>query len=217
MTPTTLRVIVAGGGTVGLRTAALLDDRGHDVVLIEESETRGDRLSDEYVGTVIQGDASRPEIIRQAQPDRCDVIAALTDDETANFATCMAAQRMADVRTLMRVSGEPDELYEEYVDALVFPEQLGARAAVNEIEGGGVRTIEEVAGDLEIVEIEIAEDAPAAGKSLQDVGLPRGSLIIVEAGGDRIGGPETVLEAGGRYLVAVESEVADEVMNLLRG
>jgi trk system potassium uptake protein TrkA len=121
------------------------------------------------------------------------------------------------VRTVMRVDGTPDELYEEYVDGLVFPERLGARAATNEITGSGVRTIEDVAGNVEIVEIEITEEAPVAGKRLDDVSLPRGTLIIVDYRGDRIGGPDTVLEVGNRYVVAVESDVADEVMNLMRG
>jgi trk system potassium uptake protein TrkA len=212
-----LRVIIAGGGEVGVRTAELLNDRGDNVTLVEDHPERTAFLSDEYVATVIEGDASRPSILRQAQPERCDVVAALTDDEATNFAICMAAQRMADIRTVMRTSMHPDDLYAEYVDEVVFPERTGARAAVNAITGEGVRTVEDVFGNVEILEVEIAEGAPAAGRQLSEVRLPRGSLIIVDYEGNRIGGPETVLEAGNRYVVAVESDVADEVMNLLRG
>ncbi|WP_372911923.1 TrkA family potassium uptake protein [Salinigranum sp.] len=213
-----LRVIVAGGGEMGVRTTELLTDRGHDVVIVEADAERCRELTDAYLATVIEGDAARPETLRQAQPGRSDVVAALTDDETTNFAVCMAAQRMApDVRTVMRVNDTPDELYEEYVDGLVFPERLGARAATNEIAGGGVRTIEDVAGGVEIVEIEITEAAPVAGKRLDEIRLPRGTLIIVDYQGNRLGGPDTVLEVGHRYVVAVESDVADEVMNLMRG
>ena len=213
-----LRVIIAGGGEMGVRTTELLTDRGHDVVIVEADADRCRDLTDAYLATIIEGDAARPETLRQAQPGRSDVVAALTDDETTNFAVCMAAQRMApEVRTVMRVTGTPDELYEEYVDGIVFPERLGARAATNEIAGGGVRTIEDVAGDVEIVEIEITEAAPVAGKRLDEVRLPRGTLIIVDYQGNRLGGPDTVLEVGHRYVVAVESDVADEVMNLMRG
>jgi trk system potassium uptake protein TrkA len=212
-----LHVIIAGGGEVGVRTAELLNDRGHSVTLVEEHPERTAFLSDEYVATVIEGDASRPSILRQAQPDRCDVVAALTDDETTNFAICMAAQRMADIRTVMRTTARPDDLYKEYVDDVVFPERIGARAAANAIMGEGVRTVEDVFGDVEILEVEIAEGAPAAGRPLSEIRLPRGSLIIVDYEGNRIGGPETVLSPGNRYVVALESDVADEVMNLLRG
>ncbi|WP_254272891.1 potassium channel family protein [Haloarcula marina] len=215
--PESLRVIVAGGGTVGLRTAELLDERGHNVVLIESDPDQSERVAAEYVASIIEGDAARPAVLRQAQPDRCDAIAALTDDEATNFAVCMAAQRMADIRTVMRIAGDPDELYPEYVDGVVSEATLTARVAVNEVVGGGVRSIEEVGGKVELLEVEIAEDAPAAGKTLAEVRLPRGSLIVVDAAGERIGGPETELTPGKRFLVAVEGAVADEVMNLLRG
>ena len=212
-----LRVIIAGGGSVGLRTAELLSDRGNDVVIVEPDEARGERLGDEYVGTIIKGDASRPSILAQAQPERADAIAALTDDEPTNFAICMAAQRMADIHTVMRVSSDPDDLYEEYVDDIVFPEALGSRVAANQMTGAGVRTLEEVSADVEILEVEIGENAPAAGKSLEEVRLPRGTLIIVDYRGNRIGGPETVLEPGHRFIIAVETAVVDEVLNILRG
>jgi trk system potassium uptake protein TrkA len=212
-----MRIIIAGGGTVGLRTAVLLSDRGHEVVIVEKDEDRCRRLSDEYVSTVIEGDATRPSILTQAQPQRADVIAALTDDESDNFAICMAAQRMTDITTVLRVKSEPDDLYDEYVDEVFFPESLGSRAAANQISGRGVRTLEDVAGNVEILEIEVADGAPAAGKSLEEVRLPRGSLIVVDSKGEQIGGPDTVLEAGHRFIVAAESSVADEVMNLLRG
>jgi trk system potassium uptake protein TrkA len=50
-----------------------------------------------------------------------------------------------------------------------------------------------------------------------DVALPRGSLVVSNDDGNRIAGSETVLEAGRSYVVAVEPDVADEVMNLMRG
>ncbi|MFC5368204.1 potassium channel family protein [Salinirubrum litoreum] len=213
----TLRVVVAGGGELGSRTARLLADRGHTVVVVESDPDRAETVSDEYVASIIVGDASRPSILRQANPANSDVLAALTDDEATNFAICTAAQRMADIRTVMRTTRAPDDLYPEYVDGTVFPDGLGARSAVNEIVESGVRTLEDVSGDLEIVEIEIAPDAPVAGRRLDEIRLPRGSLIVSDADGSRIGGPDTVLRAGGRYVVAVESDVADEVLNLMRG
>lgn len=216
--PTNLRVVIAGGGEVGLRTARFLHDRGCSVVIIEKDERRCEELTDEYIATVIAGDAARPGVLRQADLDSSDVIAALTHHEPTNFAICQAANSMADIRTVLRTEQDPDELYVEYVDGFVFPEHHGARVAANEIVGGvGVRTIEEITGDLEIMEIEVSDAAPAANKRLDQVRLPRGSLIISDARGGRIGGPDMVLEAGDRYIVAIESEVADEVLNLLRG
>jgi trk system potassium uptake protein TrkA len=77
--------------------------------------------------------------------------------------------------------------------------------------------LESIGGDLEILDVQISPDAPAAGRRLDSVSLPTGSLVIAHAGGDRVSGAETMLEPGDRYLVAVEAAVNEEVMHLLRG
>jgi trk system potassium uptake protein TrkA len=212
-----LRTVIAGGGRVGRRTAQLLDDRGHDVVIIEDDPDLVEELSDEYIATVIKGDGTRPRILEQADLDRTDVVAALTGLTGANLAICMLAERLTDgVTTVMRTDEENPEEYAGYVDEVVFPERAGARAAANAVERD-VRALEDVTGNLEIMEIRVAEGAPVAGRSLMDVALPRGSLVVSNDDGNRIAGSETVLEAGRSYVVAVDPDVADEVMNLMRG
>lgn len=211
-------IAIAGGSEVGLRTAQLLHDRGYKVVIIERDHSRCKVLNNEYIGTVIEGDASRPKILRQADPDRCDVLAALTGDTATNLGICMAAREMTDIRVVMRVNDtHGTEDYGDFVDGIVFPGEPGARAVVNELVGDGVRSLEGIGGELEIIEIEITPEAPAAGRRLDRVNLPQGSLIIASAEGDRVSTAETVLEPGHRYLIAVEAGVMDEVMNVLRG
>lgn len=211
-------IAIAGGGHTGLRTAQLLNDRGHKVIIIERDHGRCKSINNEYVGTVIEGDASRPRILRQADPERCDLLAALTGDTATNLGICMAASELSGVRVVMRVS-DPEAVtdYEDLVDGIVYPEEPGARAVVNELIGDGVRSVESIGGDLEILEVEVRPNAPAAGRKLKDTNLPKGSLIIAHANGDRVSTAETILEPGNRYLVAVESAVNKEVMNLLRG
>jgi trk system potassium uptake protein TrkA len=212
-----LRVLIAGGGRVGARTARLLADRGHDPVVVEGDPDVAAAVSDDYVATVINGDATRPSILRQAGLDRTDVVAALTGATGTNLAVCMAASRLAPgVETVLRVDSRTDDEYDEFVDDVVFPEHAGARAAANTVERD-VRALEDVTGEIEIVEVRVRETAPVAGKALTDVTLPRGSLVVSDADGSRIAGSETELVAGRSYVVAVEPAVTDEVMNLFRG
>ena len=212
-----LRVVVVGSGRVGLQVTRSLADRGHEVVVIERRSDRSTRLADEYLATVIEGDATRPSVLAQTNPERADVIAALTNTPATNLAVCLLAERLApDARTVLRTA-DPEENYDEFVDQVVFPEAAGSRLTVNAIVGSEVRSIEESVGALDVLEIEIAPDAPAAGKRLESIRLPEGSLIVSDANGHRIAGPGTELEAGHRYVVATEPAVADEVVNLLRG
>ncbi|MFB6218537.1 MAG: TrkA family potassium uptake protein [Halobacteriaceae archaeon] len=210
--------IIAGGGRVGFQTATILADRGEDVMIVERDPGVSDDIADEWVATVITGDATNPDILEQADVEDADVVAALTGETGLNLAVCMAARELAPgIRTVARIDRSVGEAYTRFVDAVVFPEEAGARVAANEIVGSDVQTLADVTGSLDIMEIRVAEGAPAAGKALADVRFPAGTLVISDDDGERVARPETTLTPGRRYVVAVEADVVDEVLNLMRG
>lgn len=213
-----LDIIVAGGGRVGFQTAELLANRGHDVTIVETEERVVSEIADEWVATVIRGDATDPDIIEQAGIDGADAIAALTGETGLNLAVCLAALELQpEIRTVARIDRAAAESYTRFVDAILFPERAGARVAANEIVGSDVQTLVDMTGDLEIMLVRVAEGAPAAGKRLADVRLPAGALVVSDDDGTRIARSDTTLTPGSRYVVAIEPDVADEVMNLMRG
>ncbi|WP_336338400.1 potassium channel family protein [Haloarcula brevis] len=214
----TLDIIIAGGGRVGFQTAEILADRGHDVTIIERDERTVSDIADQWLATVIRGDATNPEIIDQAGIERADVIAALTGESGLNLAVCLAAGELnPDIRTVARIDRKGGEAYTEFVDAVVFPERAGSRVAANEILGSDVQTLADVTGNLDIMLIRVAEGAPAAGKALSDVRFPEGTVVVSDADGERIARADTTLTPGSSYVVAVEPDVVDEVLNLMRG
>jgi len=214
----TKRIVVAGGGRVGLRTARELADRGHDIVLIEKEEDRSDVAADERVGMVLQGDATAPSILKQADLERADAIAALTDQPGTNLAVCLEAKRIAPgIRTLARTDTGTEDEYDEIADATILPHQLSAATAADILSGDEVRTLASDHHDLEVLEIEVAEGAPVVGHTLDEISLPRGSLIVSDRDRTRIARADTELEAGERYIVAAETDVTEEVLALFRG
>jgi trk system potassium uptake protein TrkA len=213
-----LNIIIAGGGRVGFQTAEILSDRGHDVTIIERDERTVSDIADQWMATVIEGDATNPDIIEQAGIERADAIAALTGITGLNLAVCLAAAELnPKIRTVARIDQAVGTAYTRFVDAVLFPERAGARVAANEVIGSDVQTLADVTGDLDIMLVRVAEGAPAAGKQLADVRFPAGTLIVSDDEGHRIARPDTTLTPGNRYIVALEPNVADEVMNLMRG
>ncbi|MFB6171406.1 MAG: TrkA family potassium uptake protein [Haloarculaceae archaeon] len=211
-------VIIAGGGRVGFQTADLLADHGHTVTVIERDANVVSALADEWIATVIHGDATDPDIIEQAGVERADVVAALTAETGQNLAVCLVAQELSpEVRTVARIDRPEGESYTRFVDSVVFPEQSGARAAVDEIVGADVQSLASVTGALDIMLIRVDENASAAGKTLASVRFPAGAQVISDAEGERIAHSDTILTPGRRYVVAAEPDVVDEVVNLLQG
>jgi|SRR6056297_580956 len=217
-----LRIVIVGGQHVGYHAARHLSERGHDVVIVEKDRDRVEFLSDQYDATVIHGDGGRRSILEQAGLGRSDVVASLTGyGAMTNIGICTVARDIApEVGTVARIDhGDRDE-YAGLVDRVVYPEELAAHAATNEIvhvAEGGVRTIEAVTGDLALLELTVAADAPVAGRELRDVAFPRGAVVVAGRDSNQLPGPEMVLEPGLRYVVAVKADISDEVVRLLRG
>ena len=212
------RVVIVGSGRVGLKTARLLDERGHDVLMIERNPERVERTLDSYVATVIEGDATRPSVLKQVGLERTDVVAAMTNTMATNLSVSMLVDRLdPGVHTVARVPDGDLEEYEGLADTLVCPERAGAAAAASAILGRGERTVEGLPGELRLLELEVVEGAPVAGRTLTKVKFPRGSLVVSGAAGHHVAASDTELRAGESYLVAVEPDVADEVSRLFRG
>ncbi|ESP88216.1 potassium channel family protein [Candidatus Halobonum tyrrellensis] len=213
-----LDIVIAGGGRVGFQTAETLADFGHDVTIIEQDERVVSEIADKWMATIIRGDATNPDIIEQAGIEQADAIAALTGNSGMNLAVCLAAKEFSPgIRTVARIESAVGESYARFVDAVLFPERAGARIAVNEILGSDVQTLADVTGNLDIVLVRVAEGAPAAGKQLADVRFPAGTLVVSDDDGNRVARADTTLTPGSRYVVALEPDIADEVMNLMRG
>lgn len=214
----TKRIVIAGGGRVGLRTAKELADRDYEIVLIEKEATRSDEVAAEYVAMVIEGDATAPSILKQADLERADAVAALTDEPGTNLAVCLEAKQMAPgIRTLARTDTGTEAEYDEIADATLLPHELSAATAADILSGDAVRTLAGKHHDLDVLEVEVAPGAPVVGHTLDEISLPRGSLVVSDRDWTRIASADTELEAGSRYVVAAESDVIDEVLALFRG
>lgn len=210
-------IVIAGGGRVGHRVAQQFADRGNDVTVVERDPTVIDAAERRPQIAYQEGDATRPSVLRDALTEQTTVIGALTDTEDTNLLICMAAKQLyPEIRTVARIMNEDGDEFTEYVDNVYFPERASIKAAVNAISGSDIRTLEGVTGDLDVLDIRVDYDAPAAGEIVSDA-LPEGSVVIARSDGDVAVQHSTKLVPGRRYLVAVDQDVLNEVVFQFRG
>ncbi|MDR5657322.1 TrkA family potassium uptake protein [Halodesulfurarchaeum sp. HSR-GB] len=209
-------VLVAGGGRVGRRVAKRFADRGRPVTVIERDPDEAHETDRDF--ELVAGDATRPSVIESALRPETETIAALTDREDTNLAVCLVARQIdPDLRTVARIEDECGDEYADFVDQVYFPERASIRAAVNAISGSNVRTLEDVTGDLEILDIQVGYDAPIKGKRISEIEFPEGVQIISQTNGHVAAQPDEKIVAGRRYLVAADNPVVNDVLDLFQG
>jgi trk system potassium uptake protein TrkA len=208
-------VLIAGGGRVGRRIAERFTDRGIAVTVIERNPHGLDDADWEF--DVVIGDATRPSVLEDAMTPDTTTVAGLTDDEDTNLAVCLIANRLADVRTVARIEDEYGDEYDDYVDEVYFPERASIKAGVNALSGSNVRTLADVTGDLEILDLQVDYESPLKGRPLSEIDLPDGAHVISRTNGHVAAQADEKLVAGRRYLVAADNPVVDEVIDQFQG
>jgi trk system potassium uptake protein len=217
-----MRFVIIGAGRVGLRTARVLREEGHEVTLIERDESKIRRARNlEF--SVVEGDGSRETILEEAGIETADALGALTGDMNVNFTACMIAKHHG-CRTIMRIDEAYREgIYRKYareVDEIIYPERLGAIGAKNALLGGTIRAIADIAPHLQVVELTLTEDAPINGYSIIEMQLPADATVLAFGKRDQplqIPSEDESLETGDRVVVLADYEVLGDVRQLLVG
>ncbi|PSQ00673.1 potassium transporter Trk [Halobacteriales archaeon QS_5_70_17] len=217
-----MRFVIVGAGRVGRRTARVLEQEGHEVVVIEPDEDRVEQLrSDGY--EVIAGDGSEESDLLSSDLDSADGLAALSGEVMVNFVACMIA-KSHDCRTVLRVDSDYREYllrkYAAEIDEVIYPERLGAIAAKNALMGGTVRAIADVAQNIQLLELTVGEDAPMRGYTLSELELPANSQLLGFGKAEEdvtLPDEDESLERGDRVIVIAEYDSLADVRQLIVG
>lgn len=217
-----MRFVIVGAGRVGRRTARVLREEDHEVVIVEPDVTKVERLRKEGF-TVVAGDGSDEATLLEQDLETVDGVAALSGDLAVNFLVCMIAKRH-ECRTVLRVDDDDREYiigkYADDVDEVIYPERLGAIAAKNALVGGSVRAVADIARNLQLVELTITSGSPMRGYSLSELELPADSrLLAFGKEGEQLGLPDAdaSLESGDRLIVIADFSVLREVEQIIAG
>lgn len=217
-----MRFVIVGAGRVGMRTARVLQEEDHEVVLVDPDARRTERLREEGF-EVVEGDGSDEETLLDQDLDSADGIAGLSGDIVVNFIACMVGKRH-DCRTVLRVDNDDHEYvvgkYAGDVDEVIYPERLGAIAAKNALVGGSVRAVADIAHSLQLVELTVTPGSPMRGYSLSELELPADARVLAFGKeSEQLGLPDAdaSLEVGDRVVAIADFDVLREVEQIIVG
>jgi trk system potassium uptake protein len=203
-------VVICGGGKVGWNLARELIEKNHEVTLIEQDRRRDLIIEEELEHAVQYGDSTELWILERAGIQRADLVIAVTGDDEDNILICqIAKEKYLCERTISRVNNPRNMQHFELlgIQPAVSATDLILRLIEHEVpQYGLVHLLDLPAERLEIIEIEVTPGAPAASKSVKDITLPDGSLIIsvLRGGGGFVPKADTVIEAGDEVLLVLD-------------
>ncbi|NHN46828.1 TrkA family potassium uptake protein [Halostella sp. JP-L12] len=211
-----MKFVIVGYGRVGIRTARILREEGHEVVVVDNDPEKADRARSEGFET-IEGDASEEDVLDQTGLKTVDALGGLTGDLNANFAACMVAKHHG-CRTVMRIDEDyREEIYDKYaddVDEIIYPERLGAAGAKTALLGGDFNVVSDLTEKLQLSVFTLREGSPLIGDRVNDVDLPSTARIYAhgrEHESLTIPLPGTRIEANDRIAVIVQTDTVEDV------
>jgi trk system potassium uptake protein TrkA len=216
-------VIIAGGGKVGWNLARELTAKGNEVTLIEKERTRYLTIEQELEHAVQYGDATELWVLERAGIQRADLTIAVTGDDEDNLLICQVAkEKYLCERIIARVNNPRNRAWFELlgIAPAVSATDLILRLIEHEVPSYGLVHLLDLRDEqLEIIEVEVGVGSPAAGKAVQDVSLPEGSLIIslLREGKGFVPKGDTMIEAGDEVLLVLDPGLEDAIMEQFAG
>jgi trk system potassium uptake protein len=186
------RVIIAGGGNIGLRLAKDLEAK-NQVKLIERDQRRARRVSEKLNRTIVlHGDAADEELLLEENIDSTDVFAALTNSEEANILSAMLAKRLG-AHKVMALINKPSyaELIESgSIDVAISPQTVTIGSLLAHVRRGDVVRVHSLRrGAAEAMEVVVHGDADSSkviGRSIGDITLPEGTTLGAVVRGEEV-------------------------------
>lgn len=224
MTRKRIRIAIAGGGKVGRYVARDLVSKGHEIVLIEEDKGKLQALKDTIDVNWIVGDACELHVLDEAVLSSCDVMVAATGDDEDNLViSLLAKQEFAVPRVVARVNyPDNDWLFNDTwgVDVSVSTPHLLTSLVEEAVSVGDlVRLLQLEQGKVTLLEVTLAEDSPAHGRTITELDIPADSTIVAVVRDRHVIAPkpETPLHAGDEVLAIATLQGEEDLQRALIG
>jgi trk system potassium uptake protein len=218
------RLVIVGGGNVGLAVAEALEARTDRirVKIIEIDRATAERAADRLGRSIVlHGDGMNSDLLLEAAIDRADAVLAVTDDDKTNIlvavraksAGCPMAIALVNDPTLVPLMATLD------IDAYINPRATTVSSILRHIRQGRVRAIYSIGdAEAEVIEAQVLGSSPIAGKEIAEAGFPEATIVAAVMRGDRIIKPIGSLRLEVGDVIAIFALTADlaEVQRLLQ-
>jgi trk system potassium uptake protein TrkA len=186
------RVVLIGGGNVGLAVAQELETRETRVraKVIEKNRTCAEHAAEALERTIVlNGDGLDVGLLAEAGVNRADAVLCVTDDDKTNMLAAVRAKSegcpftiaLINDPTLVPLMGPLG------IDAYINPRATTVSSILRHIRHGRVRALYSIGdAEAEVIEAEVLSTSPMAGKQIGEIDFPEGALVGAVRKGDEV-------------------------------
>ena len=218
-----MNIVIIGGGKVGYYLAKTLLSFDHKVSVIEMKRDICEKLADELNIPVYHGDATKIDILKNAETSKADILIAVTGQDEENLLACQLAKSNFRVeKTIARVNNPKNinVFLKLGVDIPVSSTTVISDMIEQEVDYAGMKTLTSVKNNKIVVsEIEIRKTSPIFNKSVAEIKMPEDCQLVSVIKNDEVLRPneQLVLLEGDSVIVVSDSESKEELRDLFVG
>lgn len=177
-----MKILIVGGGKTLFFLCRNFAAKGYSVVIINRNREECIQLARQLTATVVCGDGSDAEVLRDAGAVGADAVLAITPNDQDNLVTCQLASIKFGVPRTIALANDPDnaEVFDKlgvssFSTTHIVGSLIEQRAALEQI----INLLPVGEGKVNVTEVVLSETAPVAGKQLKDIVLPENALVAV--------------------------------------
>ena len=218
------RIILIGGGNVGLRVAKSLEASENRVraKIIEKNRSRAELAAGSLERTIVlHGDGLDSGLLEEANVSKADTILAITDDDKTNMLAAVRAKSRGCKKAIALINDPTmSPLMEPLgIDAYINPRSTTVSSILRHIRHGMVKNVYSIGdAEAEIIEAQVMSTSPIAGSRVSDIGFPEGVKVggILKNGDMLKPNSQSKIEEGDIIALFVLSKDIPEVERLLQ-
>lgn len=218
-----MRTIVVGGGKVGYYLVKALKEKKHQVVLIEKDAKICEKIAEELQVDVICGDGSDVEVLKDADIEEAEVVAAVTGKDEENLVICQMAKVNFNINeTIARINNPKNiAIFEALgVDKTVCSTQVICNLVEGEFNSEPLKIIESInKGEMILVEAKIDKDSAWKDKSIGQLSIPKECLILSIIRSEKVIFPRgsVDIKEGDKVLIITNTDKKNDVEKSIIG
>jgi trk system potassium uptake protein len=223
-----MRILIVGAGIVGYNLAQELSHEGHDIAIVDYDPERIRRITDTLDVMAVEGNACLPSVLIKAGIKSSEMLIAVTEKDEINLLSCFLASRFEVPKRFARLRNleftakdsilSPKEIF---IDQAINPGQIIIETILKILETPGVVSVAEFAdGEVLLREFDVPENAPIAGKTIENIRsitqMDSFLIVAIVRDGELVTPKDQdILQTGDRFYTLIDKEFLPFLLPML--